>query len=51
MNAYRTLVEKLVVKRSLGIHIGRCEDNRVLDHREIGWSAMDWINVAHDRDQ
>jgi hypothetical protein len=22
-----------------------------MDHREIGWDAMDWIDVAQDRDQ
>jgi hypothetical protein len=23
----------------------------MVDVREIGWGAMDWINLAHDRDQ
>jgi hypothetical protein len=22
-----------------------------MDHREIGWGVMDWINLARDRDQ
>jgi hypothetical protein len=22
-----------------------------MDLREIGWGGMDWINLAHDRDQ
>jgi hypothetical protein len=31
----------------------RCawEDNINLDFREIGWSDMDWINLAQNRDQ
>jgi hypothetical protein len=28
----------------------RCEDFR-MDLREIGWGGMDWIDLAHDRDQ
>jgi hypothetical protein len=26
-------------------------DNIKIDLREIGWDGMDWIDVAHDRDQ
>jgi hypothetical protein len=26
-------------------------DNIKLDLREIGWDAMDWIDLAQDRDQ
>jgi hypothetical protein len=26
-------------------------DNIKIDHREIGWDCMDWINLAQDRDQ
>jgi hypothetical protein len=26
-------------------------DNIKMDLREIGWDGMDWIDVAHDRDQ
>jgi hypothetical protein len=22
-----------------------------MDHREIGWDGMDWIDLAQDRDQ
>jgi hypothetical protein len=30
----------------------RCVDNSIkMDLREIGWSGMDWIDLAHDRDQ
>jgi hypothetical protein len=27
------------------------EDNIKMDLREIGWSFMDWIDLAQDRDQ
>jgi hypothetical protein len=26
-------------------------DNIKIDLREVGWDAMDWIDVAQDRDQ
>jgi hypothetical protein len=26
-------------------------DNIKMDLREIGWDAMDWIDLAQDRDQ
>jgi hypothetical protein len=26
-------------------------DNIKIDLREIGWNVMDWIDLAHDRDQ
>jgi hypothetical protein len=26
-------------------------DNIKMDLREIGWGCMDWIDMAHDRDQ
>jgi hypothetical protein len=26
-------------------------DNNKMDLREIGWSGIDWINLAHNRDQ
>jgi hypothetical protein len=29
----------------------RWEDNIKMDDMEIGWSSMDWINLAHDMDQ
>jgi hypothetical protein len=29
----------------------RWEDNIKMDLREIGWGSMDWIYLAHDRDQ
>jgi hypothetical protein len=27
------------------------ENNIKMDLREIGWGSMDWIHLAHDRDQ
>jgi hypothetical protein len=26
-------------------------DNNKMDHRGIGWSGMDWIDLTQDRDQ
>jgi hypothetical protein len=41
-----------------GLHVVYCRKARrkgttiiKMDFREIGWSGMDWIYVAHDRDQ
>jgi hypothetical protein len=49
-NAYRILVRKPEVKRSLGRPRRRWVDNIKMDHREIGWHGMDWIDLAVDRD-
>jgi hypothetical protein len=38
-------------KRPLGRPRHRWEDNIKMDLREIGCGDMDWINLAHDRDQ
>jgi hypothetical protein len=32
-------------------YIHRWVDNIKMDHREIGWGSMDWIDLAQDRDQ
>jgi hypothetical protein len=45
-NAYRA-----EGKRPLGIHKQRWEDNIKMDFRKIGWSGMDWIDLAQDRDR
>jgi hypothetical protein len=50
-NAYRILVGKLEGKRSLGRPRRRWEDNIKMDLREIGWSGMDWIDLAQDKGQ
>jgi hypothetical protein len=45
-NAYRILVGKQEGKRPLGRPRRRWEDNIKMDLREIGWSGMDWIDLA-----
>jgi hypothetical protein len=50
-NAYRILMEKPEGKRPLGRLRCRWVGNTKLDLREIGWGAMDWIDLAQDRDQ
>jgi hypothetical protein len=50
-NAYGILVEKPEGKRPLGRPILRWIDNIKIDHKEIGWDGMDWIDLAQDRDQ
>jgi hypothetical protein len=37
--------------RPLGRPRRRWEDNIRMDHREIGWGGMDWIDLAQDKDQ
>jgi hypothetical protein len=49
-NAYKILVGKPEVKRSLGRPRRRWEDNIKMVLREIGCGGMDWIDVAQDRD-
>jgi hypothetical protein len=38
-------------KRPPGRPRCRWVDNIKIDLREIGWDAMDWIDLAQDRDQ
>ena len=38
-------------KRPLGRPIHRWEDNFKMDHQEVGWEDMDWIEMAQDRDR
>jgi hypothetical protein len=28
-----------------------CEDNIIMDLREIGWDVVYWLDMAQDRDQ
>jgi hypothetical protein len=49
--AYRILVGKPEGKRPLGRSRHRWMDNIKMDLRDIGWSSMDWINLAQDRDK
>jgi hypothetical protein len=46
-NVYRILVGKTEGKRPLGRPRHRWVDNIKMDHREIGWDGVDWM----DRDQ
>jgi hypothetical protein len=50
-NEYRVLVGKSDGKRPLGRPRHRWVYNIKMDLREIGWSGMDWIDLALDRDQ
>jgi hypothetical protein len=50
-NAYRILLGKQEDKRPLGRPRRRREDNIRMDLREIVWGAVDWIDLAQDRDQ
>jgi hypothetical protein len=49
-NAYRILVGKPEGKRPLGRPRRRWVDDIKMDLREIGWTGMDWIDWAQDRD-
>jgi hypothetical protein len=44
---YRALMGKPEGKRPLG----RWQDNIKTDLQEVGWGAVDWINLAQDRDK
>jgi hypothetical protein len=50
-NVYRILVYKPEGKRPLGRPRHRWVDNIKMDLRQIGWGAMDWIDLAQNRDQ
>jgi hypothetical protein len=50
-NAYRIFVGKPERKRPLVRPRRRWLDNTKMDLREIGWDAVDWIDLAQDREQ
>jgi hypothetical protein len=50
-NAYRLLVGKPEGKRPLGRPRRRCVDNIRMDLGEVGWSDVDWIGLAQDRNR
>jgi hypothetical protein len=50
-NAYRISVRKTEGKRPLGRTRRKLMDNIKMYLRAIGWGGMDWIDMAHDRDQ
>ena len=47
---YRVLVGTPEGKRPLGRPRHRWEENIMMDLQELGCGAMDWIEVAQDRD-
>jgi hypothetical protein len=49
-NAY-IFVRKLEELRPRGNPKRRWKDNIRLDLREIGWEGVEWVHLAHDRDQ
>jgi hypothetical protein len=51
MNAHRTLVGKPEGERPLGRPRCRWVDNIKINLREIGWDGVDWIDMAHNRNQ
>jgi len=48
--AYGVLVWTPEGKRLLGRPRHRWEDNINIDLQEVGWGAMDWIDLAENRD-
>jgi hypothetical protein len=50
-NSYRILVGNPEGKRPLEKPGNRLVDEIKMNLREIGWSGMDWIDVAQDEDQ
>jgi hypothetical protein len=50
-NAYRIMVEKPKGKRPLERPRRIWLDNIKMDVIEIGWSGMDWTDLAQDKDQ
>jgi hypothetical protein len=50
-NAYGILVGKLEGKRPLRRRKCRREDSIKMDLRDTGRGAMDWIDLAQDRNQ
>jgi hypothetical protein len=50
-NAYRILVGNPEGKRPLGRLRRRWVGNIKMDFREIGWSGMDWVDLAQDWDK
>jgi hypothetical protein len=50
-NAYRLLVGKPEGKRPLGRPRHTLVDNIRMDLGEVGWSDVDWIGLAQDRNR
>jgi hypothetical protein len=49
-DAYRILMGNPERKRPLGKPRYMWMDKIKMDHREVGWGGMDWIDLAQDRD-
>jgi hypothetical protein len=50
-NSYVILFGKSERKRPLGRPKRRLEDNIGMDLREVEWEGVNWMHLAHDRDQ
>jgi hypothetical protein len=50
-SAYKVLVGKPEGRRRLGIPKRRWNDDIKLDRKDIGCEVVDWIHLAHDKDQ
>jgi hypothetical protein len=50
-SAYRVFVGKPEGKKLLGRPRRRREDNIKMDLQEVEWGAVDWIDLAPDRDR
>jgi hypothetical protein len=51
VNAHKNFVGKPEGKKSLGRPRRRWEDNIKMDHREMGFEVVDWINLSQNRDR
>jgi len=50
-SARRILVERPEGRKLLGRPKLTWEDNIKIDHQEVGWDGMDWIDLAQVRDR
>jgi hypothetical protein len=50
-NVFTILVRKLEGRRPLGIQRHSRENNIKMALRGMGWSGMNWIDLAQDRDR
>jgi hypothetical protein len=51
-NAYKVLVGKPEWKTPLGRNRRRWEEGNItMDLSEMGWEGVDWMHLAHDREQ
>jgi len=48
---YRVVVRKPEGKRPHGKPRCSWEDNIQIDHQEVGYGGLDWIELAEDRDR